>query len=1089
MVLAVSTRYFKYEPVVPTTEFEIPFPIYGDEDLEVYVDGELITSGYSVSGKFNNGVSTDASIVLTSSVTDVDVEIFGARTPRREENYLGNSPNLATNLQEDLDRITAVQQEHARELDRTIRAGIGEGFEVEPGDDEQFLQWSGGKLINVDLGNSASGGDAGLVKNILRSHTGDGTTVDFAIGQTVTSAVHVLVNWEGRTVLSSEYALHPTDNSILRFNEAPPDGSSFEIRSHAPISSDISMLSDLGTAGPWDDAEEALKARGACFDTRAEGVTYSQTAFAQILGDGATFTANNRVYQRKMGATDITDMPGWVPFGHVVFPDQFGDGFDGTVNDTAAVRLCFFYANENGLLVSYSGLPYANTEADGWIVVNTHFNIAGCELKAVNGLEDTPASHTVNTMYHVYNADTPLVTGNVATPAADGSLVGDYTAGSTRPTADFCRHAGYAYIQGSGGTGPNISNRYKDGLLSYRQSFAIGVNARTLQPLSVDMTAETEIYYKYRLMPLRGRIEIVGGTVDTDTFNNQEIFRIERNNVRIGNMQFMQKDGDADPDTINRLIKIYSAAYVQIDDVVAHAQQDGGDGGGTYVFNFEDFAEVRMHNCTATEGWGAMGTNNGNGLYVSNCNLNRVDFHNGGHNYFVSDSTVYNRGVYLGWGGGTLQITNCKWIDAPVVNFRTDYGGYFYGNIIVDGVEGSNHSFVWTIVDATTNPVGTEVISAPVARSITVRNITRTDLDSNGDNREIIPVSITVNSGASMIAPIAPSNIHIENITGAGNWRFQCLIDYQNMVLPADTDNCTLNIINAKATRTNFTGLGIQFPTQYAGAAAGVGDYRVQLRVTDSTKMSISVDEHPKVDVYVYDTDINRIVTPDDADVEVDGGTMENPQLIGAETHSVVGGAKSGVGYTSIRNVKVQGIDASSGWDFSNVENMVGVDIPKVTTNDGIIYPSGCDRRQAYLGWMNDVSNGEITNCYLADAQDPVAASPTPVTGFYSISQGIATITINAIYNMDASTVTSADTVRIQLPEVLTAANAASKEQFVNVLTQQLPHIGTYFVKTRANSNYLELYRQQTGDDVSVKWADVSGLGADIRGFTIHMVL
>jgi len=765
----------------------------------------------------------------------------------------------------------------------------------------------------------------------------------------------------------------------------------------------------------------------------------------------------------------------------VLSPTLFGAIGDGVANDTVAVRACYSYANPLRRPVSFYDMEACLIDADAEIQVRVPTDGAGCHLKAADGLVGTPDSGTVNTMFIIEDGATPLVTGNVDTPAADGTKVADLTAGSTRACGDFMQDAGYAYLQGSGGTGPNIVERYEAGVIPYRQSFAIGVNGRSLQPLSIDMSAETELYYETRAMPSSGNLRFQNFNVDLSTFNNQEIVRISRNNVSVSNLQFMQEDGTADPDTINRLIKIYKAAYVYIDDITAHAQQDGGDGGGTYIYNLENFAEVHMSRCDGTDGWGAMGTNNGNGLYVVDCNLNRVDFHNGGHNYFVSNSTIYNRGIFLGWGGGSLKITDCKFIDSPVIQYRGDYGGIFWGDIIIDGVEGVDSGFIWTIVDADTNPVGSTVLSGPVAKSIVVRNAHRSDLDGNGDNREIVPVHITVDSTSGTLAPIAPTNIQVDNVTGSGNWRMQCYVDYQNMVLAADTDNCTWNFTNIKATRANFSGNGIHIPTQYAGAASGVGDYRVQLRVSDSTKISINVDEHPKVDVYVYETDLNRIVTPSGADVEIDGGTMENPQLLGAETHTVVGNAKSGVGYTTVRNVKVQGIDASEGWDFSNVENMSGVDIPDVSTNDGMIYPTGCDRLQAFFGWKTDVAD----NLYTTSFVDETGNTSDSVTILHYTVQGLTTMQVQGVTNIDSTGMVGAEEVRINIP--VTSVNSSLRQSAVNVNTTQLADPGQYFFVSEANQSYIKLVKSNASNNTDVTWADLSANNVDISGFTMNI--
>lgn len=120
MTLAKSRRYKKYDPVVDTTDFEVGFPLFGNDDLRVLVDG-VETSAFSLNATFVRGRANDASIELVTAVSGVPVEIFGARSPRRDSEYLPTSPGLAENLQRDADALTAVQQEQARDWEDTIK--------------------------------------------------------------------------------------------------------------------------------------------------------------------------------------------------------------------------------------------------------------------------------------------------------------------------------------------------------------------------------------------------------------------------------------------------------------------------------------------------------------------------------------------------------------------------------------------------------------------------------------------------------------------------------------------------------------------------------------------------------------------------------------------------------------------------------------------------------------------------------------------------------------------------------------------------------------------------------------------------------
>lgn len=130
MTIAASTRYKKYSPTVPTSTFLVTFPIFGVSDLRVVVGG-ADTTLYSVTGTFSSGRSNNASVVLITPASGVDVEIYGRREPARLTNYLQTSPNLAKSLQYDADVLTAVQQEQKRDFERTLKVSAGLGVQPE----------------------------------------------------------------------------------------------------------------------------------------------------------------------------------------------------------------------------------------------------------------------------------------------------------------------------------------------------------------------------------------------------------------------------------------------------------------------------------------------------------------------------------------------------------------------------------------------------------------------------------------------------------------------------------------------------------------------------------------------------------------------------------------------------------------------------------------------------------------------------------------------------------------------------------------------------------------------------------------------
>lgn len=115
MVLAASPRYKRYTPTVLTDTFVVPFPLFGDDDLRIFVDG-VETTVFGLSASFQNGRADDGEITLGIAVVGVNVDVYGARDPRRDNQYLPGSPDLALNLQRDIEAVTAVQQEQQRDI-------------------------------------------------------------------------------------------------------------------------------------------------------------------------------------------------------------------------------------------------------------------------------------------------------------------------------------------------------------------------------------------------------------------------------------------------------------------------------------------------------------------------------------------------------------------------------------------------------------------------------------------------------------------------------------------------------------------------------------------------------------------------------------------------------------------------------------------------------------------------------------------------------------------------------------------------------------------------------------------------------------
>ena len=120
---APDNRVTSYNPIVPTTEFEAQFPVFDNDDLSVLVAGEE-RSDFVVSATYVEGVSNNAKVVFASGVTG-QVRVFSLREPHRT-NRFGTGPIPPRDLNLAFDTVESEMQEARRDIDRSMKVGIGE---------------------------------------------------------------------------------------------------------------------------------------------------------------------------------------------------------------------------------------------------------------------------------------------------------------------------------------------------------------------------------------------------------------------------------------------------------------------------------------------------------------------------------------------------------------------------------------------------------------------------------------------------------------------------------------------------------------------------------------------------------------------------------------------------------------------------------------------------------------------------------------------------------------------------------------------------------------------------------------------------
>jgi hypothetical protein len=306
--------------------------------------------------------------------------------------------------------------------------------------------------------------------------------------------------------------------------------------------------------------------------------------------------------------------------------------------------------------------------------------------------------------------------------------------------------------------------------------------------------------------------------------------------------------------------------------------------------------------------------------------------------------------MVYGWGGGILSVKNSRAFRCPVIAKRQDYGGTFFGTIVVDSIEVSNNfTSTYTAVDLATDPLGASTpIYAP--KAIEVSNLKRFG-KASGSNAELIPVAIKVKDAASVV--YAPARIKVADISCSfPSWRFGLRVDTLNMEAFSSTfpitkilvSNCYPDIAATGASSNLNTGI-----LEYDAIRTPTTPVRPNLIVNNADNIGVRIRNAANVDIRMNGVGINAL--------QVDTASATQPAIVidacrlftaaAGFANAPVGGTTSGsTGYTTIRNSEV----GAALFDLSLVAALQGITIRKGANQPTL--PSGVTAAQAFTGWQ-----------------------------------------------------------------------------------------------------------------------------------------
>lgn len=359
-----------------------------------------------------------------------------------------------------------------------------------------------------------------------------------------------------------------------------------------------------------------------------------------------------------------------------VNPAKYGALGDGIHNDTEAFRLAAAEATLKGSRIVCRGLKRPLIDANAGIIHNCSIDWSGATIAVNGGINPSPSHSSINRMFICKDINLPA--RPITIPASE------MIPGQRFLTVPEDVGNGMLYVSSNKRIGSRTSTPTVENYFSISHSLNRG--GQLNYPIKTDLTSNT-ISCLFTPSP-QTWIEIHGFTADESTFNNQCLFRIERGMTKIWGNAVQANGQNTMPNSVNYLVWCLNGINYVLEDMVINGQSTtGGSSYGIVLNNVCDVSMSRLYG-RGRNTWGVMESDNVNGVYINDCNLNRIDVHQGMHNVFVTGGTLYDNGVQYGWGSGVIQIDGTTVIgNTSVCAARADYDGNFEGAIrIIDPI-------------------------------------------------------------------------------------------------------------------------------------------------------------------------------------------------------------------------------------------------------------------------------------------------------------------------------------------------------------------------------------------------------------------
>jgi hypothetical protein len=272
------------------TSFTYTFRVLEATDMDVYQNGALLASGYTVN---DVGVNTGGTVVLDTGVpVGQIVSLVLAMPLDRTTNYQNSGDFLAGDVNGDFDKIYIGAIQNENEGGRSLRLK-----DVEPptAGVDMTIPLKADRLGKLLSFNSVTGAPEASTLSVLYdsaawtpyNFTGDGSTVAFTLGSTPNSENNTQVYIDGVYQQKDGYSV---SGAVLTFSVAPPNLSTIEVMvttamNSANMSSDIVSYTPSGAGAVITTVQTKLRETVSVKDFGAvgDGVTDDTVAVTAFL--------------------------------------------------------------------------------------------------------------------------------------------------------------------------------------------------------------------------------------------------------------------------------------------------------------------------------------------------------------------------------------------------------------------------------------------------------------------------------------------------------------------------------------------------------------------------------------------------------------------------------------------------------------------------------------------------------------------------------------------------------------------------------------------------------------------------------------